>query len=370
MTRLSLACLGLLFALPSFAAESLADATKGTPAITAIDAFRFSPGGLLLIGDARGSQVVVVDVGELKPAKWEAAKFEKIDEKLASRIGAPASAIEIKGLAVEPRSGTPFFNIKASTSKKPILLTMTGDGTISEFSLENVKHVVLPLPKAKDETVSRISDLAIADGRILVGAVSGAEFGSRVFSVPLDRKATGKGFSIETFHVSHNKWETRAPMTAMMPLKEKDGKQYIVGAYGCTPVVKYSLDQVQPDAKVKGESVIELGSGNQPRAMFAYEKDGKAYALMNTFRFHHAKTPFGWSPYWTVKMDLGLLAEHEKVNEKAFRRLTAENKTNPRATMVEEYMGVMLMDKLDAGRSMTLKKEKDDSLTLAVLPLP
>ena len=46
-------------------------------------------------------------------------------------------------------------------------------------------------------------------------------------------------------------------------------------ALACTPVVRYPVDDVKAGAKVKGESVIELGSGNQPRTMIAYEKGGK-----------------------------------------------------------------------------------------------
>lgn len=367
---LLLTFVGLVGVNAPVAGGSLPGGQVGAPALSSIDVMRFSPEGLLLLGDARGSQVVVVEVGELPRTIWNTTRFEKINEKLANKIGVPHEMVELKGLAVEPRSGVAFINLRANTVKTPIVLTMTGDGQISDFSLARVTYRAFPLPREKTENVSRITDLAMADGRILVGAVSAAEFGSRVFCIPLQDNRSGLGFSIETFHVSHNRWETRAPMTALMPYADPQGKQYVVGAFGCTPVVRYPLEDVQPGAKVKGESVIELGSGNQPRTMFVYSKDGKDYVLMNTYRFHHERSPFGWSPYWTAKIDMALLAEQKQLNEKAYRRLAAENKANPRVVMVEEYLGVMMMDKLDASRALAVRKEKDDSLTLLPLPLP
>jgi hypothetical protein len=363
-----------LLALAPFAgaADAVRNATTGTPKIKSIDVIRFAPGGVLLIGDGPGSQLVAIETGDVKPkAAWAAAaKVEKIDEKLAARLGAPAKAVEVKGMAVNPASQTVYFVVRKPADKKTVLLTLDGTGEVAEFPLENVKHVAIPLPKGETAPVTRITDLAWMGDRVLVGAVASEEFASKVCSVPapLDPKAAAVGFSTETYHVSHKKWETRAPMTALMPY-EMNGKKYVVGAFACTPVVRYPIDDVQPNAKVKGESVVELGSGNQPRAMFAYEKGGKAYVLMNTFRFHHKTKPFGWSPYVTFKMDLGLLGEGEKLNEKAVHRLTAKE-TADRIVIVPEFEGTVHLDKLDKDRALVVREEKDGGQTLAVVPLP
>jgi len=159
-------------------------------------------------------------------------------------------------------------------------------------------------------------------------------------------------------------------MTCLMPFKD-DGKDYVVGAFACTPVVKYPLTQVEPNAKVKGESILELGSGNQPRTMFTYQKDGKSYVLMNTFRFHHKTKPFGWSPYWTVRIDLGVLSEKEKINDKALLRLNSMSKpATEQVKFVDEYLGVIHLDQLDKDRALVVKEEEKGGLTLAVLMLP
>ena len=157
-------------------------------------------------------------------------------------------------------------------------------------------------------------------------------------------------------------------MSVLVPYREND-RQYVIGAFSCTPVVKYPLDALQPDAKVKGSSVLELGSGNRPLDMFTYEKNGKPYVLTNTFRFHHKRKAFGPSPYWTVKFEQGILAEKEKVNEKALRRLKGYDPATDRVQVVETFHGVRQMDKLGDDHALVLKEEKN-GLTLVALALP
>lgn len=365
------ALLALVLAAPASGAEAIRNAAAGTPKIRSIDAVRFAPGGVLLIGDGPGAQLVAVDTGDVKPKPWKSDITAKIDEKLAARVGATAKGIEIRGLAVNPASHTAYFVVRKLDDKKTLLLTLDGAGEVGEFALENVRHVVIPLPKGEKAPVSRVTDIAWTGDRVLVGAVASEEFASKVCSIPapLDPKAAAVGFSTETYHVSHKKWETRAPMTSLIPY-EADGKKYVVGAFACTPVVRYPLDDVQPGAKVKGESVIELGSGNQPRTMIAYEKGGKSFVLMNTYRFHHTNRPFGWSPYVTFRMETGLFGEAAKLNEKAQLRLAGDKPATDRIGIVPEFEGAVHLDKLDAQRALVVKEEKEGGLSLAVLPLP
>src|SRR5262249_20268953 len=153
--------------------------------------------------------------------------------------------------------------------------------------------------------------------RVLVAAQASDTFGSKIISVPAPLAAGAECgcFSTETYHVAHGRWETNAPIRTVIPY-EHDGKKYLVGAFTCTPIVKYALDDLKPGARVKGVSVIELGSGNNPLDMFVYEKDGKSYILMNHQRFQHKQNPAGPSPYWTAKVDHTILRETDKVNEK------------------------------------------------------
>jgi len=45
--------------------------------------------------------------------------------------------------------------------------------------------------------------------------------------------------------------------------------------------VKIPVSSLQPGAKVKGTTIAELGSGNQPLDMISYNKAGHAFILLN-----------------------------------------------------------------------------------------
>jgi hypothetical protein len=351
------------------APQVLSKTTKGKPALKAIDVISFAPQGVLLIGDGQGSQIVAVRTDDLTPSKLLTKAIPAIDAKLAGVIGAKANGIEILDLAVNPASGKAYFAIRKQDDKSYLILTVDGKGKIAEFSLDKVEYARVSL--AGDKTsISRVTDVAWADTQLVAAGRSADQFASKIFAIdtPLAHDAKGNVYSAETYHVQHRRWETKAPMSVLVPYREND-RQYVIGAFSCTPVVKYSLDSLKPDAKVKGSSVLELGSGNRPLDMFTYEKNGKPYVLTNTFRFHHKRKAFGPSPYWTVKFEQGILAEKEKVNEKALWRLKGYDPVTDRVQMVEAFHGVRQMDKLDAYHALVLKEEKN-GLTLAALALP
>jgi len=306
-TRRSLLLTGLALcltvSLSSAASPKPEKSITGTPELQSINVVRFGPEGVLFIGDGKGSQVIAVETtGAAGKAGFKEA-IEGIDKKIADRVGAMPKDIEIIDLAVNPVTHVAVVAVR--NKGKAMLLTVDGEGKIGELPLENVKYAQLQLPKGK---VTGLTDVPWAGDRLLVAGKMNDQFASKLFTImyPLTHEAKATVTSTETFHVAHGNWETRAPMTVLMPYEE-DGKKYLAGSFACTPVVKYPLDEVKPDGKVKGVSMIEMGSGNQPLNMFSYEKDGKSYVLMNTKRFHHSRAPVGPSQYWAVKFERSLL---------------------------------------------------------------
>src|SRR5688572_10765124 len=118
----------LLVLLPAaaFADSAIRNAETGTPKITAIDVIRFAPDGTLLIGDGKGAQLVAVETGDAKATKWETGRVDKIDEKLAGKLGTTAKGIVILHLAVNPKSQIAFFAVRKQDDKKTLLLTLNG----------------------------------------------------------------------------------------------------------------------------------------------------------------------------------------------------------------------------------------------------
>ncbi|MBC8353711.1 MAG: hypothetical protein H8E66_17065 [Planctomycetes bacterium] len=351
------------------AAPILQETESGDPQIKSINVISFAPQGVLLIGDGTGSQIVAIETGDDVTKPKIEHKVDGIAAKLAARLGTTSDGIEIIDMAVNPASGTPYFAIRKQDDKRNLILTVDRQGEIGEFELNDVSHARIQLKAGKDN-ISRVTDVAWADTQIVAAGRSNETFASKIFSidVPLKHKSVGSVYSAETYHVSHGRWETKAPMSVLIPVREND-KTYVIGAFSCTPVVKYPLDSLQPGAQVKGASMIELGSGNRPIDMFVYEKDGKSFVLSNTFRFHHERKPFGPSPYWTVKFDQGLLSGDETVNEKATRRLKGYEPVTDKISMAEAFHGVMQMDKLDRSHALVLR-QNDEGISLEVLALP
>jgi hypothetical protein len=351
-------------------AAVLGRSTTGKPALKRIDVIEFAPEGVLLLGDGAGAQIFAVQIDDKPGAARLPAKIAGINAKLAAKIGTKPDGIEILDFAVSPTSGAAVFAVRKQDDKSYLLMSVRGE-EIGLIELENVRYSRVPLPSGEQAPVSKITDIAWAEDRIVAGASANEEFASKIFlaRAPLHHDEAGELHSAETYHVAHRKWETKAPMTTILPFRE-GGQTWLAGAFACTPVVKYPLDALQPGAKLKGTSVLEIGSGNRPLDMFTYEKDGTEYVLASTFRFHHEKKPFGPSPYWTVRFERSLLAEGEAVNEKALWRLAADKPATSRVKMIEAFHGVMQMDRAGKDQAAVLRAGEAGAIDLEVLPLP
>src|SRR5262249_50325473 len=160
---------------------------------------------------------------------------------------------------VDPQSNLAYVAVRKLDGKKDLILTVDAGFKIRELPMENIEYVRVPLTEGDKVNVVAITDIAWGGKSILVAAQAKETFGSKVLVVPAPLSTNSKGtlFSTETYHVQHGQWETNAPIRTLMPYQEK-GKNYLVGAFTCTPIVKFAIDDLQPDTRVKGVSVIEL----------------------------------------------------------------------------------------------------------------
>jgi hypothetical protein len=364
MKRLTLASLAIL-GLATFV-----HAEQGNPKLKTIEAIAFGPKGLLLIGG--GPQIVSVETGDTTMVPWTADAIANIDQVLAGKLGLAAKDIEVRKLAVNPASGKAYVALQSLKNKGSVILTIDGAGKVAEFPLENVKFTSYSLAVPKGIAVTKVTDIAWADGKIVASTQATDKFSSRVFTIdPATTDGAAKQISTKTYHTGHNRWETSAPLRALMPYIE-NGKASVVGTFTCTPIVKYSINDAKDDDQVVGTSVVELGQGNTPRSMFTYEKDGKKYILVSVGR---NKAPTTGSPnsYWAAKIDATLLNETKNINEKAALRVPVKGASGAlvgdRVQVAQAYAGVQQMDKLDENRALAIVETKD-SFSLRALPLP
>src|SRR5438270_14067980 len=131
----------LALTVPAYGQGTILKSTAtGDPQVQSIEALAFGPGGVLLIGDSRGAQVVAVDTGDTMPKPWSKVELPRVDEKLAGRLGTTARGIEILKLAVNPASFTAYFAVRNNEGKKDLILTLDAAGKVGEFLLDNVKY--------------------------------------------------------------------------------------------------------------------------------------------------------------------------------------------------------------------------------------
>ena len=97
-------------------------------------------------------------------------------------------------------------------------------------------------------------------------------------------KNADKGATLQIWHSSHGRFETQAPIRTFVPYSIS-GKQYVLAAYTCTPLVKIPFSDLKPGAQVKGAEIADLGAGNQPIDMVPYKKGGHDYILIANSSF-------------------------------------------------------------------------------------
>ena len=256
--------------------------TKGLK-FSRIGRMSFARAGLLLVADRGNGSVVAIDTGDTGPAKPLKQRVDNVDKLVGAALGTNAAGIQIVDMAVNRLSGRIYLSVIRKQDGISALLTIDGDGQVAAVNLATARHVRVTLPGDGKAKVSNVTGVKLAGSRVLAAGQSGREFASKIYSIPLplEHGNSAAVYSTETFHVAHGRWETRAPIQSFIPVQEK-GKTYIVGSFSCTPIAKFPVDGLESGAKVKGTSVVELGSGNRPVDMFIYKKDGKDWLVTNT----------------------------------------------------------------------------------------
>jgi len=357
----------------NFAAETskpiLADVQTGTVTIKRIGRMSFAPNGVLLIADIGSGAVIAIETGDAGPVSKLKSRVNDVDKKIATALGVSTTDLSIADMAVSPESGMIYVSAIRKTDNTSAIITFDANGKLTIMDLTDTRFVRVPLPVGEGSQIRAISGVEYTDGRVLAAGQSNEEFSSKIFSLPLPltHGKSGDAFSTETYHVAHGRWETRAPIQSFIPYNE-GGQDYVVGSFACTPIAKFKVTDIAKDSKIKGTSVVELGSGNRPIDMFTYEKDGKQWLITNTDRFHHEKRPLGPSQYWGVRIDMSYLSS-SKINADAARRDVSKQTGPAGIEVVEALFYVRHVAKLN-NREMVVLRDNKGAMDLEVKELP
>ncbi len=358
-------------AAPSAAsAHYLKQAQTGGLTIASVSSLAFGPGGLLLVAEPGTGSVVAVETGDVAAGGKLKSKVENIGAVVAAGLGTTAENITITDLAVNPASGATYLAVMRKPDNATAILRVSAEGKPAALDLAKLSWQRVTLPGGTSSKVTRVTDLAFGGDRIIVAGSCNEEFASKIFSIPLPLAPDSKAsiFSAETYHVAHRKWETKAPISSFV-CEQQDGKNYVVGAFACTPIAKFPVDGLESGAQVKGVSMVELGSGNRPLDMFTYTKGGKSWLVTHTQRFK--ANLFGPSNFWGARVSMDLLESNDadKTNEKAARRDEKANKDPQGIEVVDSLFGAVQADKLSDTEAMVLR-DNNGALSLEIAALP
>jgi hypothetical protein len=262
----------------------------GKAGLKSAGALAIGPEGVLFVGDTAGGAIYALDVNDRAAGKLPGSlEIKGINEKVAALLGTTADQISINDVVVNPVSKNVY--ISASRGKgpdaAPAIVRVDAAGTVTEVALDNIKHssVALPdRPQADRQRMDTITSIKYVDGKVFVAGLSNEEFSSSLRSIPYPFKTAEKGTQLQIWHSSHGRYETQAPVRTFVPYSI-DGKQYVLAAYTCTPLVKIPVTDLKAGAQVKGVTISDLGAGNQPLDMVPYKKDGHEFILIANSSF-------------------------------------------------------------------------------------
>jgi len=355
-----------LFIQGADAAKWTSEMKEGKPEFKSMGPLAFGPEGILFVADTKAAAIVAIATGDTRSAaNVKPLKVEAINQKIAALLGASADQILINDMSVNPISHNAYLAVSRGRGADavPVLVRVKTDGQPEVVSLDKVKFSRAELPDAPaDATVGEgnrqtnqrlesITDIGYLDGRLFIAGLANEEFASTLRSVPFPFKNVANGTSVEIYHGSHGRFETRAPIRTFTTFKV--GKEdNLLAAYTCTPLVQFPVSELKPGAKIKGKTIAELGNRNRPIDMIVYEKDGKTYLLM-------ANSSRGVMKITTEQID----------KAESITAPVSDKKGLPYETLAG-WTGVDHLDRFDANHVIVLRRSEGGSLNLESLPLP
>ncbi len=300
-----LAVVFLAVAAPVAAAPSSSGLAQGRPVIRSMSALAFGPDGVLFVGDGKGGAVFALDLADTTPREVKEPKeVVDVEGKLSALLGATPADVLVHDLAVNPISKNVYLAVSRGraawgdrwlltndVADASLLVRIDGEGRFSAVDLASVRHARVSLPNPIDPAKAHawkkgislrseaITDLVYSDGTLFVAGLSNEEFAATLWRVNYPFDDAVAATTLESYHGAHGKFETDAPIRALVPYP-LNGKMHVLAAYLCTPLVTFPMAELQDKRQLRGRTVAEFGSGNYPLDMLVYKNEGKEKLLI------------------------------------------------------------------------------------------
>ncbi len=245
----------------------LTDAQRGDPKIDSADSIAFAPAGHLVIGDGANDRLVVVATADTAAdptaADWD--RISNLQARVADALGADEADVRIEDIAVNPLSGRTYVAASRMDTDYAGIFTVAADKTLEVFDMSDVDYVRVPYPEVGGAG-SVVTDVVSTDNWIVASATEPGFTPSQVLTVPIPiAQGDDAGVtSTNTYHRSHQQWETFAPITTLFALTDDDGQDWVGASYQCAPVVRFPIEDLAAgDAETVGTTPYDYGPGRQ-----------------------------------------------------------------------------------------------------------
>ncbi len=131
-------------------------------------------------------------------------------------VGIDAKQLLLNDVAVNPISGNVYVSASRGTGPDaaPLLFRVDRSSKIEPFDLKDVKfsEATLPNPVQGKSRQEAITHLAFVKNRLYIAGMSNEDFSSNLRSIPFPFDKADEGSSVEIFHGSHGRLETKSPV--------------------------------------------------------------------------------------------------------------------------------------------------------------
>ena len=116
-------------------------------------------------------------------------------------------------------------------------------------------------------------------GELLIAGLSNDAFSSTLRRARFPFGGGARATTLEIFHTSHGKYETAAPIETFLPY-QREGPAGTAGGIRLRAAGGVHDVRAQRLEARQGRTLAELGGGNRPQDMIAFERDGKRFVLI------------------------------------------------------------------------------------------
>jgi len=263
----------------------------------------FGANDVLFVGDIAGAKIHAFALrdSDLTPQTGvELGNFHNfegrdlvvgLDQKLAALFGTTYDKIVVNDMAVHQPTQQVFLSVERGRGVDAIpAIVKVNHGSLEVVDLESIpsSQVAIPDEPAPDamlefdpQPMYAITDVKYYNGELFVTGITNQRFASTLHRIPYPFNSSMETCTVEIWHPVHGEFETRAPIIRHL-IRELDGKPYLFGVYGCTPLVRFPLSALKNGAHVRGDVIGEVGYGANPLDMFTFTSpaDSKDYLVI------------------------------------------------------------------------------------------